>query len=115
MPDRVAHPGGVRIFRQFAAVGVDLPESAELVQQRDDAGRMNDSSFKSWITSKRYGLTAGRHSPDRSGLPSGIRGTGAVRFGFPSAVRGMPGVGKFSHWARAATVNTMARVIVRIG
>jgi hypothetical protein len=28
---------------------------------------------------------------------------GAVRFGLPSGVRGMPGVGCFSHWAAAGT------------
>src|SRR5919201_328416 len=32
------------------------------------------------------------HKPDRSGLPSGVFGAGAVRFGLPSGVRGMPGV-----------------------
>ena len=37
-------------------------------------------------------------NPDRSGLPSGVRGAGAVRIGLPSAVRGIPGVG-LSHWA----------------
>ena len=30
------------------------------------------------------------HSPDRSGVPSGVRGAGAERFGLPSAVRGIP-------------------------
>src|SRR5688572_24266203 len=39
------------------------------------------------------------HRPDRSGFPSGPRGAGAVRFGLPSAVRGMPGVFRSSHWA----------------
>ena len=33
------------------------------------------------------------HKPERSGLPSGVRGAGAARFGLPSAVRGIPGVG----------------------
>ena len=31
--------------------------------------------------------------PEKSGLPSGSRGGGAVRFGLPSAVRGTSGVG----------------------
>ena len=33
------------------------------------------------------------HIPERSGLPSEIRGAGAVRFGVPSGRRGTPGVG----------------------
>src|SRR5262249_24325714 len=35
--------------------------------------------------------------PDKSGLPLAARGRGAVRFGFPFAVRGSPGVGKPCH------------------
>ena len=31
--------------------------------------------------------------PERSGLPSRVRGAGPVRFGLPFAVRGIPGVG----------------------
>ena len=46
------------------------------------------------------------HTPDRSGLPSGARGAGALRFGLPSAVRGMPGVLRSSHWASAGIVPT---------
>src|SRR6202161_986034 len=49
--------------------------------------------------------------PDRSGLPSAAFGAGAVRFGLPSAVRGIPGDGIFSHWAETGTV--MRRKIVR--
>jgi hypothetical protein len=30
-------------------------------------------------------------------------------------VRGIPGVGRFSHWANAGTVKTTASVMVRIG
>ena len=37
------------------------------------------------------------HRPERSGLPSAVRGAGAARFGLPSGVRGMPGVGWFNH------------------
>jgi hypothetical protein len=37
--------------------------------------------------------------PDKSGFPSAVRGTGAFRSGLPAAVRGIPGVGKLSHWA----------------
>src|ERR1700720_1687762 len=39
------------------------------------------------------------HTPERSGFPSAVRGAGAVRFGLPPEVRGMPGVGRFSHCA----------------
>ena len=39
--------------------------------------------------------------PEKSGLPSGRRGVGAFRLGVPSAFRGTPGVGSFSHWAEA--------------
>ena len=39
--------------------------------------------------------------PEKSGLPSGVRGVGAARLGFPSAVFGTPAVGYFNHWAPA--------------
>src|SRR5438093_752716 len=64
------------------------------------------------------------HRPERSGLPSGVRGAGAVRFGLPSGVRGMPAVGYFSHCAgsggvisqiaNAAMINTQNRNLVMI-
>src|SRR6476660_2393518 len=44
-------------------------------------------------------LVLGIHTPDRSGCPSAVTGAGALRFGLPSAGRGTPGVGVFSHWA----------------
>src|SRR2546425_6700643 len=44
--------------------------------------------------------------PDKSGLPSAVLGAGAVRLGFPSAVRGVPGVGYDSHCASAGTEQT---------
>src|SRR3984893_8441365 len=40
-------------------------------------------------------------TPERSGLPSEERGAAALRLGLPSRVRGVPGVGKFSHCACA--------------
>src|SRR3989442_7676104 len=45
------------------------------------------------------------HKPDRSTLPSGVRGRGAVRFGLPSGVRGMPGVGCFTHCAASGVLS----------
>ena len=37
--------------------------------------------------------------PDKSGLPSVVRGAGASRIGSPLAVRGTPGVECFGHCA----------------
>src|SRR4051794_8749497 len=38
-------------------------------------------------------------TPEKSTLPSAVRGAGASRFGFPSASRGIPGVGYSGHCA----------------
>src|SRR5918994_3045150 len=46
-------------------------------------------------------IAAGRHNPERSGLPSAARGAGADRLGVPSAIRGIPGVGWRIHCAAA--------------
>ena len=40
-------------------------------------------------------------TPEKSGWPSPPRGAGAARFGFPSEVRGISGVGWLSHCASA--------------
>src|SRR5215510_2582171 len=45
------------------------------------------------------GASPVNHIPEKSGLPSLVRGVGADRLGFPSGVRGTPAVGYFSHWA----------------
>jgi hypothetical protein len=45
--------------------------------------------------------------PEKSGLPSAVRGVGADRLGFPFALRGTPAVGYFNHWA--ATVADQVR------
>ena len=47
--------------------------------------------------------------PEKSTLPSAVRGAGPSRTGLPSAVRGTPGVGYAGHWA--ATVADMAASI----
>jgi hypothetical protein len=39
----------------------------------------------------------GTHIPEKSGLPPEVFGAGARRFGLPSGVRGVPGVGKLIH------------------
>src|ERR1700686_359976 len=51
----------------------------------------------------KYLTPAVSQMPDRSGLPSAVFGAGADRFGFPSGVRGTPGVGEFSHCAESGT------------
>src|SRR5690349_1549624 len=45
--------------------------------------------------------------PDKSGLPSGSRGAGAVKSGLPSAFLGMPSVGYFNHCAATTDVAHM--------
>jgi hypothetical protein len=47
--------------------------------------------------------------PDKSGVPSGILGAGPERFGVPSALRGIPGVGWFSHCAASGVLSTARR------
>src|SRR6266436_6417315 len=48
-----------------------------------------------------YTVIGARQMPDRSGLPSGVRGRGAERSALPSGVRGMPGLLKLRHCAGA--------------
>src|SRR5215831_20886576 len=59
-------------------------------------------SFTSFAKSRMY-PSGGFHTPDRSGLPSGSRGVGAVMFTLPSAVRGAVDRGTFVHWAETHT------------
>src|SRR5262249_28198415 len=59
-----------------------------------------------------YGLFRGaRQMPERSGLPSTVRGTGADRSGLPSGVRGIPGVLRLTHCADKEVDNRKAKVI----
>src|SRR5580765_7548716 len=58
--------------------------------------------------------------PEKSGLPSRVRGVGAVRLGFPSGERGTPAVGYFRYCAtrgdaqrKLATVNASATEGIR--
>ena len=55
-------------------------------------GRMSFVS-RSCAMLKRYDGPAPDQMPDRSGLPSDVRGAGADRLGLPSGSRGTPGVG----------------------
>src|SRR6187200_991375 len=45
--------------------------------------------------------------PEKSTLPSAVRGVGASRFGLPSARRGTPGVGYDGHCAPSVDVTAM--------
>src|SRR5688572_4491425 len=58
----------------------------------------------------------GSHRPATSMRPSVVFGAGAARSALPSAVRGMPAVGCFSHCADAdaASTNTAAIAIRRV-
>src|SRR4026209_1375920 len=46
--------------------------------------------------------------PERSGLPSAVRGVGALRFTLPSAPRGTPGGSRLSHCAETEGEQTVA-------
>src|SRR5512140_3311176 len=48
-------------------------------------------------------LCSTSHTPEKSGLPSFVRGVGAERSGLPFASRGMPAVGYVIHWACTET------------
>jgi hypothetical protein len=56
-------------------------------------------------------VSAVSQMPENSGLPSGLRGAGAARLGLPSAVRGTPAVGYFSHWPNTVGDSTTRTVI----
>src|ERR1700681_4970460 len=49
--------------------------------------------------------------PEKSALPPGNFGAGPERFGFPSAVRGVRGSGRFSHCAESGSVVTLTMAI----
>src|SRR3954471_19941166 len=51
--------------------------------------------------------------PDRSGLPFGRRGAGAVKFGLPFLVRGVPGTGWLMYWADANVAAAAMRKQIR--
>src|SRR5262245_60507474 len=59
-------------------------------------------SFTPFARSRMY-PSGGFHTPDRSGLPSGSRGVGALKFTLPSGVRGAVDRGRFVHWADSDT------------
>src|SRR6185436_3272023 len=49
---------------------------------------------------------SGSQIPERSGLPSAVRGVGAWRLGDPFSNLGTPAVGYVSHCAKAGTLTT---------
>ena len=51
------------------------------------------------------------HSPERSGLPSAVRGAGADRSGAPAAVRGRSAVRSFTHCAPSGNPEHSVRTI----
>jgi hypothetical protein len=53
------------------------------------------------------GLSASQ-TPEKSILPSTVRGAGAARFGLPSAVRGTAGFGYVNHCADTIVEKTVA-------
>src|SRR6185503_7677332 len=61
-------------------------------------------------------MTPGRavQGPDRSIWPSAARGAGAARFGLPSAVRGIFGVGWLSHCALAGSATADETTIAMV-
>src|SRR5690242_9200378 len=63
------------------------------------------SGFRSAAMLRTYLFSFGSQMPDRSGLPSRVRGAGAERFTFPSVVRGMPVVGSFVHWPHSGAAS----------
>src|ERR1700681_2358010 len=71
------------------------------------------SGFRSAAMLREYFGEILSHRPERSGLPSGARGAGATRFGLPSAVRGVPGVGWFNHCAASGALNATVTTAIR--
>jgi hypothetical protein len=53
------------------------------------------------------------HKPERSGVPSGVRGAGADRFGLPSAVRGIPRVGCVNHCAESGALSAIVATAIK--
>src|SRR5688572_10794552 len=84
--------------RQFE-VGSSLALLARRVLNSASAQGRNGTVSPAFIplVMSSISLRVGRQRPAIDGLPSAVRGAGAVRSARPSAVRGIPGVGFFSH------------------
>src|SRR3981081_637844 len=74
--------------------------------------------FRSAATLRSYLKEILCQMPERSGLPSAVRGAAAVRFGLPFAVRGVAGGGWVTHCAAtgrvtAEKITTKTTVFIR--
>src|SRR5213594_4089392 len=85
--------------------GESFSRSSARCRTRASAQGWISPGFRSAATLRSYLSEILCHKPDRSGLPSAVRGAVAVRFGLPSGVRGMPGVGYLTHCAVSGVVN----------
>src|SRR5207253_2916345 len=89
-PGRTGAASGVKSARlmmaYFEIVSSSIPGT--LVAS---AALVKSSPKRRFISATPVGCTC--QSPERSGFPLEARGAGAVRFGLPSRVRGVPGAG----------------------
>src|SRR5215510_16290457 len=67
--------------------------------------------LRSAAMSRMYLALPDSQTPEKSGWPSGDRGAGAERFGLPSAPRGIPAEGIFTHCAQTGVHIHNATVI----
>src|SRR6266705_3532317 len=85
--------------------GESLRKSSARCRTKASAQDWISPGFRSAATLPEYLAEILCQIPDKSGLPSAVRGAGAARFGLPFALRGMPGVGYFSHCAASVVVS----------
>src|SRR5213078_367143 len=85
--------------------GESFCRSSARCRTKDSAQGWISPGFRSAATLRSYFSELLCQIPDKSGLPSAVRGAGAARFGLPFGVRGMPGVGYFSHCAASVVVS----------
>src|SRR5207253_7532685 len=64
----------------------------------------NGTSTPSAAILSRYFPSGFLQRPERSGLPSGVLGAGAVRLGLPSGVRSVLGKGTFTHCVKRIAI-----------
>src|SRR5512135_3619258 len=100
-------PGGRQLASDSSAPCASVLRS--LVSASAHGWIGNSPGLKSAAMFTRYLVPRGVQIPDRSGLLSGLRGAGADMLTFPSAVRGMPSVGSFSHCAPRGNAKSASR------
>ena len=71
--------------------GADVEELKQSGDAYADAG--GSRAWQGRGPGRASGLSTNLQIPEKSGLPSGVLGTGPVRSGFPSAAFGTPAVG----------------------